>query len=165
MAIGAVFGLAIEFVGAPIVESLGGRALEQDQKDARDLAKLLRQEGLSAARLGRELTEGLTGLKAHLKEVMNDVGANGFIQAASSRLAGVLDEIGARFVSNRVLALADASLTDTGRSGLEKLLAATEQRPGRADLLFKALGKNPAEANAFLEAANTPRRGHDPPTA
>jgi hypothetical protein len=154
MAIGAVFGLAIEFVGAPVIKSLGGRALEQIN-DARDLARLLRQEGLSAARLGRELTEGLAGLKAHLKEVMNDVGANGFIQAASSRLAGVLDEMGARFVSNRVLALAEASLTNTGRSGLEKLLAATEQRHGRADLLFKTLGNNPAEANAFLEAANT----------
>ena len=154
MAVGAVFGLAIEFVGAPVIKSLGGRALEA-VTDARDLAKLLRQEGLSSARLSRELTEGLAGLKARLRDVIGDVGANGVIQAASTRLSGVLDEMGARFVTSRVLALADVSLTNVGRSGLEKLLAATEQRAGRADLLLKSLGENPSQANAFLEAVNT----------
>jgi hypothetical protein len=151
--LGAAVGIAIEFVGAPLLKSLGTTALES-LNDARELARLVRAEGISAVQWTRYLTEGLSNVRARLSVMIGDVAAEGFVKAMSERLIAVTEQLGARFVSRRVLELAEASLTRTANAGLEKLLAAAEFNPTRAFRLFNALADNPQQAIAFLEVVN-----------
>jgi HopA1 effector protein family len=153
IALGAAVGIAIEFVGMPVLKSLGRTALES-LTDARELAKLIRAEGISAVRWTSLITEGLSNVRARLSVIIGDVAAQGFVKAMSERLTEVGEQLGTRFVSQRVLELAQATLTRTAGQGLEKLLTAAELNPSRALSLFNALADNPQQAVAFLELAN-----------
>ena len=55
MTVGLAFGVAIEVVGAPVLKYVGGAALEKIA-DARDLAKLIRAEGIPAVRVTSLIT-------------------------------------------------------------------------------------------------------------
>ena len=55
MTVGLAFGVAIEVVGATVLKYVGGAALEKIA-DARDLAKLIRAEGIPAVRVTSLIT-------------------------------------------------------------------------------------------------------------
>lgn len=153
MTLGAAVGIAFEFVGAPVLKSVGGTALE-GLTNAVELAKLIRVEGIGAVRWTALVTEGLGNLQARLRTVMGDVAAKGFIRAMGERLAEVTQQMGGRFVSGRVLELAEVSLTSSAKQGLEKFLNAAELNPSRAVRVFNALADNPQQAITFLEVVN-----------
>jgi hypothetical protein len=150
MALGAAFGLAMEFIGAPILNSLG-RAGLQALKEAREIVKLLRAEGVTAAKLGRLMVDGLNSARQRLTPLIGDVAAEGFSRAMSEHLAELLEQMTTRSVARRVLELAKVALSSSASSGLEKLLTAGEFNPSRAQAFFDTLGKNPQQASVFLE--------------
>ena len=154
MTIGAVFGVAMEIGGAAILKGVGGAALES-VVNIRDLARLMRQEGINAVQWNSLLPGALRNLRGKLGSTIGEFAANGFVEAMGERLQQLTGELGGRFVSRRVLELAKVSLSDSAEAGLEKLLAAAELNPGKASLLFDMLGTHPENANALLEVAGT----------
>lgn len=92
MTLGAALGIAIEVVGVPLLSSLGKTALA-GLNEARELARLIRAEGLDAVRWSRLLEESLDSIKLRLSTIIDDVATQGFVKAMKERLSALTEEL------------------------------------------------------------------------
>jgi hypothetical protein len=151
MTIGAVVGGVAEFTLTPALQALltrGGSALSS----VAELVTRLRAEGWSGIRLSATLTEGLTNLRAALTELAGDATTSGLVTAFRERIGEVLEQMGAGWVSRRVLEVAGAHFTRQATEGLQRFLVAAEAAaPSRALAITNVFAQHSQETVHFLE--------------
>lgn len=166
MALGAVMGLAGEFIIGPALQAafrIGGQTALSTIGEA---VKLVRESGTSPAKYAALVGEALGSLRQRLVQFLEEKSVAAIMKGLRERLAelgeGLAKAPGAvkqRFelaLYRRIFEVSEIGLGRIETDGLERLLTTTEvgaAQMGRDELLFflNGLARDPAQARRVLE--------------
>ena len=152
MGIGAAFGVLAEFSVAPVMRALGsgGRTA---LTSVTDLVEQLRADKFTLAQFGAATTEALANLRASAAMFAQDVAVSGLAGAFSQRAEQAFTAWAASVTARRVLELSGATFTRQATEGLERFLAAAEDRASAEATrrLAATFANRPQEAVRLME--------------
>jgi hypothetical protein len=166
MALGAVMGLAGEFIIGPALQAafrIGGQTALSTIGEA---VRLVRESGTSPAKYAALIGEALGSLRQRLVQFLEEKSVAAILTGLRERLAELGEALGKvpgaakqRFelaLYRRIFEVSEIGLSRLETDGLERLLTTTEAgaaQMGRDELLFflNGLARDPAQARRVLQ--------------